>query len=363
MEGVVMNGFAGRRVLVTGHTGFKGSWLSLWLLSLGARVTGFALAPNTQPALFDQLGLGMELDSRIGDVRDRERMVALVREVAPEIVFHLAAQPIVLTSYEDPAGTFDTNVMGTANLLEAVRLRGEPCAVVVITTDKVYENVGWEHRYREIDPLGGHDPYSASKAAAEMVTGAYRRSFLAAAGIRLATARAGNVIGGGDWSPHRIVPDLVRAIGRNEPVAVRNPHAVRPWQSVLEPIHGYLTLADALAGETGDTVADAFNFGPGNEADRSVRALVEAALAAWPEPAHGWVDAREPSAPHEARVLSLSVDRAHARLRWRPRLSFAETVKDTMAWYHASSGMPPVDLRDMSLQSIRRYERQRSEAA
>ena len=271
----------GRRVLVTGHTGFKGSWLSALLLSQGAQVFGLALAPDRQPALFEQLGLQPRLGHFTGDIRDSELVARRLRDVRPEVVFHLAAQPLVRRSYRDPLETWSTNVMGTANILDALRDWRDPCAVVVVTTDKVYENREWEHLYREGDRLGGHDPYSASKAATELVVESYRRSYFAEGPVRIATARAGNVIGGGDWSQDRILPDLARTRAAGQPLGVRNAHAVRPWQHVLDPLAGYLLLAERLI--AGDPHANAaFNFGPEAADQRTVGELVEAAGIHWP---------------------------------------------------------------------------------
>jgi CDP-glucose 4,6-dehydratase len=358
MEGLGLSFWAGKRVLLTGHTGFKGSWASLWLLRLGARLTGYALEPDTNPALFDQLGLAREFDSRIGDIRDIEAVRSLVEEVQPEIVFHFAAQPLVLASYEDPTGTFATNVMGTAHVLDALRRLKNPCAAVMITTDKVYENLNWEQRYRESDALGGHDPYSASKAASEIAISSWRRAFLATTGVRVASARAGNVIGAGDWAANRIVPDLVRSLLSGEALAVRNPSAVRPWQHVLEPVGGYFALAEALASRDDPRLEDAFNFGPAADADRSVRDLADKALACWPGKTFGWKDRSNPNAPHEAHYLALSIDRARARLGWTPRWDFSTTVKETMAGYHAGIDASPRELREQMLGAIARYERE-----
>jgi CDP-glucose 4,6-dehydratase len=356
VEGLGLSFWRGKRVLLTGHTGFKGSWMSLWLLQLGARLTGYALEPTTKPALFGQLGLAQEFDSRTGDIRDAEGLRRFVSEVQPDVVFHFAAQPLVLASYQDPIGSFATNVMGTAHMLDALRGLDKPCAAVMITTDKVYENLNWEQRYRESDALGGHDPYSASKAASEIAISCWRRSFLAASGVRIASARAGNVIGAGDWATDRIVPDLVRALLAFEPLSVRNPHAVRPWQHVLEPLWGYLVLAEALLKSDDPRFQDTFNFGPAADADRSVRDLVEEALGAWEGNTAGWRDISNPSAPHEAHYLALSVDRARARLGWTPRWDFACTVKETMEGYFAGIRAAPKELRAIMLETIARYE-------
>lgn len=334
-----MGFWADKRVLVTGHTGFKGSWLCETLLARGAKVSGLALAPDTRPALFDQLGLARRMDHALGDIRDAGLVAARLREVRPEIVLHLAAQPLVRRSYREPLDTWATNVMGTAHVLEAVRLLQSPCAVVVVTTDKVYENREWEHPYREIDPLGGHDPYSASKAGTELVAASWRKAFFAGTDVRLATARAGNVIGGGDWSEDRILPDLARAFASNQPLLVRNRHAVRPWQHVLDPLEGYLMLAERLAGPEAARLEDGFNFGPEPADQRSVGSLVEEARRHW---AGTWIDATDPNAPHEAGQLALSIERARMVLGWKPRWDFGRAVSETVAWYRdVATGADP----------------------
>ena len=330
-----------RRVLVTGHTGFKGGWLSLWLAARGAHVHGFALDPPTTPSFHDACGVaGIVADDRRGDLRDPAALDDCLAAARPEVVFHLAAQPLVRRSYREPLETFDANVMGTARLLEAARRCDAVRAVVVVTTDKVYDNREWDWAYRETEPLGGADPYSASKACAELVCESYRRSFLAAGGIRLATARAGNVIGGGDWAEDRIVPDAMRALARGEAIPVRRPEATRPWQHVLEPLGGYLLLAENLT-MAGQAYASAFNFGPILEANRSVRELVDRALSHWPG---SWEDLTDSTAPHEAGRLHLQIDKAHHQLGWRPRWPFVTTVQRTVAWYRAvHEGASPLE--------------------
>lgn len=324
-----MADWRGRRVLLTGHTGFKGAWLSEILLARGADVAGLALAPEGAPALFDQLGLAGRMDHAVADLRDAGAVAARVESVAPEIVFHLAAQSLVQRSYRAPVETWATNVMGTVHLLEALRRAGRPVAVIVVTTDKVYENREWVHAYREPDPLGGHDPYSASKAAAEIVAESWRKSF-PATGLRIATVRAGNVIGGGDWAENRILPDLARAFAAGEPLALRNPGAIRPWQHVLEPLSGYLALAERLIASDDPRWQSAFNFGPEPGDICTVRALVEAAIAQWPG---AWVDASDPAAPHEAGQLALTIDKARAELGWAPRWDVARGLAETIRWY------------------------------
>jgi CDP-glucose 4,6-dehydratase len=328
--------YAGRKVFVTGHTGFKGSWLCEWLLGLGAEVTGYSLPPPTQPALFEQLGLAGRLDHQEGDIRDATALAEAVGRAEPDFIFHLAAQSLVRESYRSPVGTYQTNVMGTIHLLEAARALKKRCAVLCVTTDKCYENREWLYGYREEDPLGGHDPYSSSKGAAEIAIAAWRRSFFAGHPARVASARAGNVIGGGDWAADRIVPDCVRALQRSEPVAVRNPHATRPWQHVLEPLSGYLWLAARLyqPSTLNSQLASAFNFGPGHDANRSVRELVEEMLKHWP--GH-WEDRSQRHAVHEASLLQLATDKAQALLGWSPVWTFPTAIKQTIEWYHRAA--------------------------
>jgi CDP-glucose 4,6-dehydratase len=327
--------YRNRRVLVTGHTGFKGSWLCEWLLGLGADVAGYALDPRPEDLLFDQLGLGgrLAVDHR-GDVADLEALGRLVRTFRPEVVFHLAAQPLVRLSYQCPVETFAANVMGTVHLLEAVRLAEIPCTVLCVTTDKCYENREWLHAYREEDAMGGHDPYSASKGAAEIAISSYRRSFFQPGGpVRLCSARAGNVIGGGDWALDRIVPDCIRSIRADIPIPVRNKIATRPWQHVLEPVSGYLLLASSLAnaGKAMEpALAAAFNFGPSLSSNRTVAQLVEALTA---HAGGTWTDVSDPSAPHEASKLNLAIDKAFHLLEWSPVWNFENTVRITSEWY------------------------------
>lgn len=357
------NFWQGRRVLLTGHTGFKGAWLLLWLQQLGARVWGYALEPEPGPNLFESLATsrpsGELWQHQIGDLADAQRLSALVQACQPEVVLHLAAQPLVRRSYADPLGTWRTNVMGSLELLEALKPLQHPCAVVMVTTDKVYENREWSYGYRETDRLGGHDPYSSSKAGAELAVASWRASFCGSASyqtphLAIATARAGNVIGGGDWAEDRIVPDAMRSLAAATPIPVRRPRATRPWQHVLEPLGGYLLLAQTLAAAQARGVdpipaAQAFNFGPQLEANRSVRELVEEALQHWPG---SWQDGSEPGAPHEAGQLHLQIDKAHHQLGWRPRWDFATAVARTVGWYRAvHEGASPLDccLADLAL--------------
>lgn len=317
-----------KKVLLTGHTGFKGSWLMLWLQQLGADVHGMALAPDTEPSLFDQLSLAIDPGHFLGDIRDPALVKARIDEVSPDIILHLAAQPLVLRGYQEPLKTWETNVMGTAHVLDALKGRERPMAVVCITTDKVYENREWVHGYRENDRLGGHDPYSASKAACETVIDSYRKSFFSDGSVRIASARAGNVIGGGDWAENRILPDLAKACAKGQALEVRNPVATRPWQHVLDPLAGYLRLAEALW--QGDDVQSAFNFGPDAADQRAVSALVDTALRHWPG---DWRDTSDANAPHEAGRLALAIDKAREDLGWMPVWGFDEAVAQTMIWY------------------------------
>ncbi len=332
--------YRGRRVLVTGNTGFKGSWLSIWLHQLGANVVGYSLDPPTQPALFEQADVRRLVTQVHGDVRDRDHLAGVWRDFQPEIVFHLAGQSLVRASYRIPADTVTTNVLGTVNVMETARLDPDPVALVLITSDKCYENREWKRGYGEEDTLGGRDIYSGSKAAAEILISSYRRSFFSD-GLRVpvASARAGNVIGGGDWADDRIVPDLVRALMAREPVAVRNPAAVRPWQHVLEPLSGYLQLGAALLERASPALCTAFNFGPAVQDTRSVGELVSLAVTLWG--AGEWRDASSPGAPHEATLLRLDIARADRELGWRPRWRFDEAVRNTIEWYMASTRDEP----------------------
>lgn len=341
-----MTFWQGRRVLVTGHTGFKGAWLSHWLLARGARVHGLALAPDTRPALFEQLGLAARMDHALGDIRDSGVVARRVAETAPEVVFHLAAQPLVRRSYRDPVETFATNVMGTVHLMDALRAASARVALVVVTTDKVYENREWPHPYRETDRLGGHDPYSASKAACEIAVASYRAAFFGGGPVAMASARAGNVIGGGDWAEDRILPDFIRAAQSGAALRVRNPGALRPWQHVLDPLAGYMTLAERL--HSGDpAAADAFNFGPEAADQARVGDLLRAACAHWPVDVQ---DAHDPAAPHEAGLLALGIDKARTTLGWAPRWRLETAVASTIGWYRATSdGADPVARTDADI--------------
>jgi CDP-glucose 4,6-dehydratase len=322
----------GKRVFLTGHTGFKGGWLALWLTEMGAEVHGYALQPPTTPSLFEVARVRPRMAcSTIADVRDAGALAQAVRAARPEVVLHLAAQPLVRQSYREPVETYATNVMGVVHLLEAVRGIEGVRAVVNVTTDKCYENDGREHPYRECDPMGGHDPYSSSKGCSELVTAAYRRSFLATRGVRVATARAGNVIGGGDWAEDRLVPDFLRAIDAGQELVIRSPEATRPWQHVLEPVSGYLALAQRLC-EGGEALDDSWNFGPPLSDAKPVRWIVQRLCEG--VPGARWSVSAAPQ-PHEAHFLSLDNAKARERLGWSPRWSIEQALARTLEWHLA----------------------------
>ncbi|MGB6009483.1 CDP-glucose 4,6-dehydratase [Castellaniella sp.] len=340
----------GRRVVLTGHTGFKGSWLALWLHRLGARVTGVALPPTSEPNLYTQARVGELCDSHFIDIRDAQALADRVRRAEPEVVFHLAAQALVRAGYEDPLATYATNVMGTAHVLEALRGVEGLRVAVMVTTDKVYRNLEQAYPYREDDALGGHDPYSASKAASELVIASYRDAFLSARGVALASARAGNVIGGGDWAADRLVPDAVRCWQAGQALPVRRPQAIRPWQHVLEPVCAYLRLAESLYATP--TLAGAYNFGPHTHEAATVRQVVGQARQAYGGGGVQWGDGGE--GPHEAGWLALEVARARAVLGIEPRWALSESIARTMAWYrHRHEGE---DARALCEADIRAFE-------
>lgn len=328
----MLDGFyENKRVLVTGHTGFKGTWLVEWLLKLGAQVTGYSLPPEKSRTLFNLLSLESQLEHLIGDICDQDALTSALGKTEPEIVFHLAAQPLVLKGYEDPVGTISTNVMGTTHLLDAVRQTESVKVVIVVSTDKCYENNEWEWGYREQDTLGGQDPYSASKAAMEILFRAMWCSSLKKAGVAAATARSGNVIGGGDWAESRIIPDCMRALRQGEKIIIRHPKATRPWQHVLEPLGGYLLLAKKLWENEVGTLPLAWNFGPVADASRRVERVVQDVIRHWGSGAY----VAEPSAnaPHEAGQLRLNTDRAAHLLQWRPHWNYEESIRRTVDWY------------------------------
>jgi len=357
MENVVSTQFwKGKRVFVTGHTGFKGAWLCVWLKQLGADLTGYSLPPLT-PGVFADCGVENGMRSIFGDIRDFEKLRAALVDAQPDVVFHLAAQALVRRSYKDPLETYSTNVMGTAHVLESVRMAGSVRAVVSVTTDKCYENNEWVWGYRECDPLGGRDPYSSSKAAAELVTSAYRDSYFPVARYAehrtaIATARAGNVIGGGDWAEDRLIPDIIRALLAGQPVQIRNPHAVRPWQHVLDPLAGYILLAERLFCG-GSAFASAWNFGPSLQDARPVSWIVERILSQW-EGNAGWI-AQEGNHPHEAKYLKLDCAKAFGELGWHPRWRLDEAIDSLVEWYRAKQESK--NMNELTIRQIDAYSR------
>ena len=352
--------YKGKKIFVTGHTGFKGAWLIAWLHLLGAKVKGYALPPEEEGNLFSILSPSLHMESVIADIRDTKKLNEAIAGFQPDMVFHLAAQALVRRSYEIPAETFEVNTVGTANLLEAVRLLKKKCTVIIVTTDKVYENKETDYHYKEDDVLGGHDPYSASKAAAEIVVSSFRDSFFppekyAVHQKAIASVRAGNVIGGGDWNRDRIIPDIVRSLSAGQPVAVRNPAAVRPWQHVLEPLGAYL-LTGMLLDTDAAKYSGAYNFGPMPEDHLPVKALVETAITYWasgslPAGQPGWTDQSDASAPHEAGLLKLDISKAKKILDWQPKLNSREAIEWTMAWYRQQE-----NIADYTLKQINDYQ-------
>jgi CDP-glucose 4,6-dehydratase len=341
----------GKRVFLTGHTGFKGSWLSIWLQSMGAIVKGYALEPPTNPSLFIEANVANGMESEIGDIRDLSNLKKSITDFNPDILIHMAAQPLVRLSYVEPVETYATNVMGTVNVLEAARNCPNLKAVVSVTTDKCYENKEWEWGYRENEPMGGHDPYSNSKGCAELVTSAYRRSFFnTPETASIATARAGNVIGGGDWAEDRLIPDILRAFEKSESVVVRNPLSTRPWQHVLEPLSGYLVLAQELY-EHGDKFAEAWNFGPNDEDCKPVNWILDQMVSQWGKDANWELDKN--NNPHEAGFLKLDCSKANNRLKWQPKWTLQETLELIIDWHHIYvSGN---DVKTQCLKEIKKY--------
>jgi CDP-glucose 4,6-dehydratase len=356
MEDVVIDAafWRGKRVLVTGHTGFKGAWLSLWLQHLGAVVTGFALTPPTKPCMFEVAQVASNMTTVLGDVRERAALSAVLANAEPEVVFHLAAQSLVRESYAAPVETFETNVMGTVNLLDALRRTPSAGAAVLVTSDKCYDNKEWPWGYRESDPMGGHDPYSSSKGCSELVIAAFRDSFFSATdtarALAISSAPAGNVIGGGDWATDRLVPDTLKAFGEGRAVHIRHPGAVRPWQHVLEPLAGYLLLAQHLLGPD-ENYAGAWNFGPSDSDNKTVGEIVERLGKLWPG-SHGMTLDRAPQ-PHEAHFLKLDCSKARSRLHWTPRWNLDTALTRVVAWHQAY--LAGRNMHEFSLQQIDEY--------
>lgn len=343
-----------KKVFLTGHTGFKGGWLALWLASMGAKVVGYALAPNTSPNLFDVLAIDSLVEkSHIADIRDLVTLQKAMSEVKPDVVIHMAAQPLVRYSYLNPVETYATNVMGTVHVLESARHTPSVRATVVVTTDKCYENKEWNWGYRENEPMGGYDPYSNSKGCAELVTAAYRQSYFSGANSanKVASARAGNVIGGGDWSDDRLVPDAIKAFEANLPLMLRNPLATRPWQHVLEPLSGYLLLAQALYCENGDQFASGWNFGPNDSDNRSVEGVVDLLIAEWGAPASWKKEGLEQ--PHEANLLKLDCSKARAQLGWTPKWKLEMATQKIVEWQKAYQARE--NMQEVSLAQINQY--------
>jgi CDP-glucose 4,6-dehydratase len=348
---VISTFWNGKKVFITGHTGFKGSWLSLWLTSMGSKVKGYSLDVNTDPALFNLLNISSEMESEIGDIRNLDKLTKSIMQFDPEIIIHMAAQPLVRLSYLEPIETYTTNVIGTANVLEAARKCKNLKSLVSVTTDKCYENMEWDWGYRESDSMGGYDPYSSSKGCAELVTSAYRRSyFYSNDTASIASARAGNVIGGGDWSEDRLIPDVLRAFEIGEPVVVRSPLAVRPWQHVLEPLSGYLVLSQKLY-MFGNDYAEAWNFGPRDEDCKSVRWVLDQMVKHWGKSAKWVLDKN--SNPHEARYLKLDCSKASNKLKWNPKWNLKETIKRIVEWHHVYSSKG--DIKKQCFKEINEY--------
>lgn len=353
--------YKNKKVLITGHTGFKGSWLSLWLKELGAEVIGYSLDPPTKPNLFDSINLKDKIVDIRGNIRNEEHLASVFKKYSPEIVFHLAAQPLVRLSYKEPKLTYETNVMGTVNLLEAVRKTNSVKVCIIVTSDKCYENKEWVYGYRETDPVGGYDPYSSSKGCAELVTAAYRRSFFnpedyeRTHNVALSSVRAGNIIGGGDWREDRLIPDCIRALSQNKTVVLRNPKAIRPWQYILEPLAGYLLLGSLMYGE-GQKYSGAWNFGPNDKRYLTVEEIVKLVVAYWGEGNYAVERIKD---FHEAGLLKLDINKAITLLRWRPIYNIDETVKRTIDWYkNFYSTMKKDKLYKLTVEEIKEYTAQ-----
>jgi len=345
------NFWQGKRVFLTGHTGFKGSWMALWLNSLGAIVKGYALSPPTDPSLFNEAKIDSIIDSQIGDIRDLELFKRSLTDFNPDILIHMAAQPLVRSSYANPVETYETNVMGTVNVLESARACKNLKAIINITTDKCYENDGRSQGYKESDPMGGYDPYSNSKGCAELVTSAYRRSFLQEQGIKLASVRAGNVIGGGDWADDRLIPDILRSFEKNKPIVIRNPKATRPWQHVLEPLSGYLILAQKLY-EDQKEYAEGWNFGPNEKDVKPVDWILDKMIVKWPS--SSW-ELDKNSNPHEADFLKLDISKAESKLGWNPVWELSQTLDKIIDWH--KNWLNKEDMQAICLAEIEEYTR------
>ena len=342
----------GKKVFITGNTGFKGSWLSLWLQDCGAILKGYSLEPNTQPNLFEAAAISKDMESIIGDIRDLEKITSAINEFNPEIIFHMAAQPLVRRSYKNPVETYTTNVIGTVNLLEAVRSTVSVKAVINITTDKCYENREWVWGYREDDPMGGHDPYSSSKGCSELVTTAYRKSYFNYQdSAKIASARAGNVIGGGDWADDRLIPDILKSFENNESVLIRNPSATRPWQHVLEPLSGYLLLAEKIY-MSGDKYAQGWNFGPQDKDVRPVKSIIEFLVNQWGNNANWSHDRSEQ--PHEAKLLKLDISKANKLLGWSPKCNLYKSLESIIEWH--KNWLNGGNVRNFTIKQIHEYE-------
>jgi len=354
MEGLVIDeGFwKGKRVFLTGHTGFKGSWLSLWLGELGAVVRGYALEPNTTPSLFVEAQVGSRIDSEIGDIRDLDQLQKSMAKFNPDVLIHMAAQPLVRLSFQEPVETYETNVMGTVKVLEAARGCSNLKSIVCVTTDKCYENKEWAWGYRENEAMGGYDPYSSSKGCAELIVSAYRRSFLQEKGVGLATARAGNVIGGGDWADDRLIPDILDAFERQQPVIIRNPKSTRPWQHVLEPLSGYLVLAQKLY-EAPPEFSEGWNFGPKDDDAKPVDWILDQMVSKWNTKASWQLDAN--THPHEAGFLKLDISKAKLRLNWQPTWQLEFALTQITQWYQA--WLNKEDMQQICLREINEYSR------
>jgi len=344
------NVYSGKKVLITGHTGFKGSWLTLWLSKLGADILGYSLEPPTSPNLFTILNLDKKIKHVIGDIRDEQKLLKVFQDFNPDIVFHLAAQPLVRFSYREPKLTYETNIMGTVNLYEAARKTESVRAIVTITSDKCYENKEWIYGYRENDPMGGYDPYSSSKGCAELITSAYRNSFFEKNGVAIATVRAGNVIGGGDWAEDRLVPDCVRFLSAGKDIVIRNPNAIRPWQHVLEPLSGYLWLGALMLSDK-DKYNCAWNFGPNDNDVLTVGEVVELVIKYW---GNGNYLVDSSKQPHEAKILKLDAGKAHLLLNWMPAYNVYEAINKSIDWYKAYYD-GNVDMESYTIGQIEEY--------